>query len=276
MLKTILTKAEYDALPDSIPKAEVYGGKFDDGRVRIDAANVDGWTVEDTAGLRAALSKKSAESSQFDGELKAFRALGMQAHEAADLIAKARQMDKWTPEEKAKESRDAAIRDVESKYKAELKAVQERADALERESDTYVRDAKLVSLLAAHAVDPQKVARLMADQVRKVRRDGQVALEVVDANGNPRISMKPGQSGNMGPEELVDQWRADPANAWLWKPAGISGAGTAGSAGPAASAGGLRRIPESAYKDPVRYEAMKAELAKSGVSMDQVEIVRGQ
>jgi hypothetical protein len=279
-LPSIVTKDDLSKLDEAarghyiqIPAEQAKASKLADGEwYRIDATPVHGWGIEPVASLKAALGAERSNVDSLTSKLKDYEPLGP-ASDAAKLIAKAKNMDDYTPTEQAKAARQAAIDELSAKHEAEMKSLREQVASLDAESDTYVRDGRLISLLSPHAVDPQAVAKLLRDQVKKVRKDGKPALVVVDANGNPRISMKPGHSGDMTEEELIDEWKANPANAWMMKPNGVSGAGTHGSAGPSGARSGS--IPRSVMKNPREYQRMKAELSAQGVDISTVPINEG-
>lgn len=264
-LKAVLTKAEYDALTGDIKKEYI----IKDGIYLLDVTPTeleDGrqFSLDDVKGLKSALSKERQAAKDLKKIVDAFD--GASPDEYKKTLAELETYKNGTTDEKVKAKIDAAVKQVQDKYTAELsnrdKSVSELSSQLEELLVTN-EATKALTELGAGTAAPLLLPHVKS-QVKVVKQDGKHVVQIVGADGAPRISNALGSTAPMTITELITEMKTKP----MYAPA-FPGTGSAGTGGINNGKGGNAPYVLSAAdaKDPQKYRAAKAEAEKAGTQL---------
>lgn len=238
------------AMLDSLDAAdEAVRGHYveKDGKFVLDVATVNGWALEDVKGLKSALSAERKGKRDAVQHLKAFgdydEALdtfepAVDATEYGRMKTQLEKLKDAKPDEKAKAEREAWEKQVLDKHAGELKT----RDGMVTELNAHLQK-HLVLGAAATAIGKHKGdVDLLMPHVRASARlekngKGDYAVKVVGPDGNPLVSQKSGETGDMTIDEYVGTVLKDRFPA-AYEGTGSSGTGAMGETG----AGGKSRI----------------------------------
>lgn len=276
-LKAALTSAEFEALNG--PEKEFYA-ETDSGLCVLDveSVSIDGkvFALEDTAGMRKVMADLKAKNQKKGEQLAMFE--GIDPEEAKAAIAKVKDLgDPENLDDKVKQQVKAIEEQYDTKYRKQVETLKAENARIAAERDKAVEahgQSHLVSearkAFAAHKVlaDWQDV---MLDKVRactRVKPDGQggFRIEVVDADGTPRITNAQNSTDLMGVAELVNEFKASQALAVCFEGSNASGSGAAGQGGRPAM-GGRHVLSQADAADAVKYRAAKERAQKAGAEL---------
>lgn len=215
----------------------------------VEAADHGGRKValEDITGLLNAKSAQQQRADQAEAKLRGFGDLTPDQARAA--IDKAERLSKIDPQSEAAKLAEERIRanaeDYAKKLAAEKTPLEAKlAKALRKVEKTTKGDRLKGALKDAGAVpEAWPLLESYADahiQVKETEDDFEAV--VVDAKGNPRVSMTPGSIEQMGIDEFVRSLRAVFPSCFIGENASGSGSSVHGSANNNGG-GGVRRIP---------------------------------
>jgi len=276
-LKAALTSAEFEALKG--PEKEFYA-EGDSGLyvLSVESTVVGGKTfsLEDVAGLKKAVAELIAKAEKRSKELAAFE--GIDPAEAKAALAKVKELsDPDKLDDKVKQQVKAIEEQYDAKYKKQVEALKadnakitgERDKAIEAHGQSYLV-AEARRAFAAHKVlaDWQDV---MLDKVKactRVKPDGQggFKVEVLDADGTPRITNTQNSTDPMGVAELVSEFKTSQALAVCFEGTNASGSGAASQTGRAAT-GGRHVLSQADAGDAVKYRQAKERAQKAGAQL---------
>lgn len=232
-LKAVLEQAAYDALSDVL-KAEY---KEVNGKFTLDVVSVDGLTLENTKGLKDALTKERGNVNTLREQLKKFEGI-----EDIDELKTAKEKLEALKDATPKDKLEQMLKDREQSIRT---AFGKEKDTLLKERDELTKQLEsiLVDQAATAAIVAQKgKATILLPHVKqqlKVRRldDGRRVTEVVDGNGNPRVGDANGNP--MTVDQLVAEFRTHADFGVAFEASGNSGTGAgAGNKGGSGGSGG--------------------------------------
>jgi hypothetical protein len=254
MLKAVLTKEAFGALDDATKGlyAEsdgLYLLQVEAVTVKVGDANKT-FALEDTTGLRSALSKERSNVEALTSRVKKFESLTEEPQVYLNAVAKVKEFgDFKDADAKAKAQLDAHKATMEATYAAENKKLRDENETLSRAKDSAIRahaesmrDGEARRAFAHHKVLPDW-QDVMLDKVRAVTRvktndDGTFSCEVVDADGMVRLTNKTGSTERMNILELVETFKGSPALAPCFEATNAQGSGATGSS--SNNRGGIR------------------------------------
>lgn len=200
MAKTLkATLKTLDGLSDQ--DKELYVQK--DNLFVLSVESVDGWALENVAGLRSALERERGEHRMTKEKISKFGDLDPDAARAA--LARSEEMQNWSPDKKTQELIEERVSAVKKAHQKELEA--EKASA--QELDKALREQLIDN--ATHTILGGKGSvRLLLPIIKEsafVERDsaGRRVVRIKNpATGNPRASQRSGNGDNlMTLEEFV-------------------------------------------------------------------------
>ncbi len=258
MLSAILKSI--DDLSDDVKKH--YTEK--DGKFYLDVGAVDGYTLENTEGLRSALSKERESVSKLEKDLKAFD--GFDVTKTRDALKELEELKASNPDEKIQKLVDAKIAEVKE---AHGKTVAEKNEAIVKLTQQYADQrlsADINEALSKHTL-VNNGAELLMPHIRgqvqlKENSSGQLAPAVIDSKGQVRVSLKPDNHDNMSVGELLDVMAKDSKFAVFFKGDGARGSGGAASNNANAAGEGLKSLDDKLHDmslDDVVDRGMKAQ-----------------
>ena len=260
-----LTKEQYDALPAKveIDKASAY--QLQDGEYV---------PMTDAIGKTFRALEEERQSRKTDaGELAGWKALGLSAAEAKKMVAKAKEMDKWTPEDKVREQIESFREQLTAAHGEEKKAIAAKLELRESQLRRMLRDGGLAQAIGDKG-NQKLLIPALRDRLTEVEdeRTGELVMRVLGPDGKtPRLSMKnPGQY--MGADELVDEMRADKDWAPAFNGHGAQGAGSQGSRGVPSPAGAITLRAEDIRTKPIP-PAVFEQMQKQGLSPKDVQVI---
>jgi len=229
-------KAFY-ATQDEVPEAlrEYYVEK--DGKFMLDAEG-----VEDVTGLKTALGKERTDRRAAEAALKTYQeAVGTDPVKAKEGLTRLAELSNFDPTKEAEKIAETKMRTREAqlieKHQQALNDVTSKsARVMKQLQKVLVDNAALTAITEAKGA-PELLLPIVRDKVR-LREDGeQFFVEVLDAQGNPRIGDT--QGSPMTIPQLIAELKASPTYGRAFEPSGASGSGApaSGGAGSSAAAG---------------------------------------
>lgn len=226
-----------------------------------DITPVDGFGLENVAGLKSALGTERERATNFERMVKGFgdytpEKIRSLSEELSTLKGANKDVDSQV-EARLK----TAVSDIEKKYNGEKERMTVRETALL----TNLRDAMIVQQaraeLAQHALDKEAVQVLLPHALEELdlrEEDGRFNVVVRGKDGTPRISQKMGDNSRMTVTEYVaDVMRNDARFKRLFKGTSSSGGGTPPNETDAGRVGGVIQISETDAKDVGKYRAAR-------------------
>lgn len=191
------------------------------------------FALEDVGGLKTTLATLRQENSDHVARNKAFEGLDPAA--ARKAIADVDKMKDWSDDEKVRRQIAAQVEQVEKKHKEQL----DPALALVAKRTTQVDNLLGIQMaracLKAAEVKDKGLDLLLPNVAARIKAkdgpDGDRVAVVVDANGNPQVTNRPGSHDPMTVEELVASFKKE-------YPDQFKGSGATGSGAPGMGSGG--------------------------------------
>lgn len=168
---------------DSIPEAARSFYAKDGEKYRLD---LDGY--EDPTNLKSALEKERKASRDAVAMTKAWKDLGKSPEEITEMLAAHAQAerDKLT---KAGEW-DKLRGQMTEQHQTELAKREETAKALRGQLERHLVDAAGTAAIAAAKGSAELLLPHVKAKVKVIEENGEYAVRVVDAQGNPRVNAK--------------------------------------------------------------------------------------
>jgi len=216
-----------------------YGQPDEQGWRTLVVQPTNGLSLDKNEDLKKALSSERGARSEKEKALNTYvddEGKPLDPARARSAMKKAKEMDSWTPSDKAREQLEAMKVQLEEKHGAEAKTLQEKIAKMEKGLHKAVKVAALNSAIAkAKGRAPLLVPALerMVD-VREDPHTGEFRAVVLDESGNERMSLRTGSREAMSVEEFVESFKSNPD----YQPA-FDGTGTSGSGGVTPGAGGV-------------------------------------
>lgn len=275
--KAVVTAEEHKALPEA--QRGFY--KEQDGQWWLDVEPVGTIGLVDHGALKTALSKERASKETAEKALKRFE--GMDPEKVRDMERRLAEFADSDPDKKLAAHKKQFEEQLTAKLKGEQDAVfkkaREEGEALTKEREALTRqlDEALVGNALNKAITAHKgTVELLEFPLRQYVRmkrmdDGKHVIRIVDADGQERLSPKPGRNDPMTVDELVEEFKGKSAYARAFEGSGASGSGATGGNGAAGSGNGRFTMKESEVKANVRaYDALVVEARKAGQSVQLV------
>lgn len=232
-LLAIIAKEAHEALHEEVQKE--YKEQAD-GKFVLEVTSVDGFALEDITGLQSALGAERKKAKDAVDALKVFEDLDPEV--ARTAIAKVGEMADWTPEQKVQEQ----IEHVKSQLVAEHTKAVDKKDGKIASLESQLNDLLIVAKATTVISEKYEGASIkglmphirMATQM-KTAENGDLSVEVIDGNGNPRVA---GVTGDpMSIAQLVDEFSQSPHLKGLFPGSGANGSGATGEPGGGAPPG---------------------------------------
>jgi hypothetical protein len=203
---------------DSVPEAlrEHYTKQKDGGYV-LDASAGGGYSIEKVAGLKSALSAARAEAKDATSKLAAFT---QDDGEMLDADTARAAIDKLAAlgsdadvESKVAAAVQAQVDALGKKHGKELAARDDRVAGLTTQISKHILDDALTSALIdttdgrTPAIQPKVLAAALRERLQVTESEGKWEVQVLDEDGNRRISPAAGSDDWMAVSELVDEGR---------------------------------------------------------------------
>lgn len=228
-------KAELDALPEA--DRDSYEEQSD-GSYVLATEPVDGYVLENVDGLRSALSSERAAKKAAEERARAFE--GLDPKETRSLKKKLDEMQAdYTPGEKVAELLNSRERQIRDEMKAALDAAAQTNGSYEKEIERLLIESEATRILAGKDGKPVGSAKLLMPHIKAATRvekaNGKFVRKVIGEDGNPLVTRRTGQHGDMDLEEFVlDVMRKDPelGKSFYGAPASGSGSGQPGNQQP--------------------------------------------
>jgi hypothetical protein len=155
-----------------------------------------------------------------------------------------------------------------SKHAQEIEALSNQLKGTERHIQELMVDSAATTALTkaqAKAKHMRLLGREIRERVALTKNDsGGYDVNVVDENGDIRITSKPGSTAKMSIEELAAEMRDLDEFSPLFEPDGKSGGGATGSTG---GGGGAFTFSREELRDPATYRKAHEEAAKAGAEI---------
>jgi hypothetical protein len=225
-LKARLTQEEFKGLAEPLAKEYVQrDGAYvlDVSPAKYSDANGKEITIalEDVTGLKNALSMERSNVGELTQKLKAFERI-TDPDAALAALAKIKEWGEAGPDDKVKKQLDAAKEHLEQRFRGEITTLTTRLTTEQKEKEQLIEDTKRLVMDNAASTELTKtdvlpealetMVREIRDQCRakRVMVDGKVvySVEVIDRNGNVRITNRSNSTDPMGLDELVKEMKA--------------------------------------------------------------------
>lgn len=271
-LKAIANKEEFSSLGENIQVH--YSPDTDNPDVfRLSVTPSDGIELSNVSGLKTALQKERGQVSTLKSSLSSFD--GFNAEEARTAISELEILKK---DGGGNKTRDEVRTELDASYKTKFDADR---DVLTKKFslDIDVKDKKISSLsrqLEKHLIDNSAVSaineaggatELLVPIIRSntavvTLENGNLAIRVIDENGQERMSPKAGSSDPMTINEYVSELKNDSKFARAFSASKHSGSGATG--GGDIETSNAIVLSQEAAKDPVKYRSAREKALKQG------------
>lgn len=221
-----------------------------ESRYVLDVEPVEGYALENVAGLKGALVKERENVAEAGKRLDAFRDLD--PVKARDALAKVDAMKSWTPDDKVREQIEARTREMAVKHDHEVASLKTSNAQLRAGYEKVTVEHALVQAATRHQfMVPAIAARLFRDQVAL---DANLQPVVLGADGKARQTVNnDGAVRSVTIDEFVAEQAKNPDYAPL-----IQGNGATGTRG----AGGNHISQQAApQREIIREEVAMGRLA---------------
>lgn len=228
-MKALITQEEFNGLNEALQAEYVNGGEgVPDGMFQAKIETVNGWALEDVAGLKNTLSAVRTERNTFKATVD-----GLDGLDVADARKKIAQLDELlskNPEGKAKAEIEAAKAQLIEKHAGELDEVNKALAARDKEVHDLVVVADATAALSKHGGNVQLMLPHVVSQIKVARNEeGRPVSRVKDNAGGDRVSMRQGNNGPMDVDELVGEiMKSDDQYKAGFEGSGASGTGSTG------------------------------------------------
>lgn len=250
-----------------------------DGRFILDVQPVEGFALEDVTNLKKTVKKEREDRQEAQRLLKSYD--GLDAEEAAKAIAKLAELGDLNDldlDKKVKDQVAAHEHQLQTKFDAEKKKYTEKTmaelEALRNEQSlmtTQLKEqmvrAEGARAIAAHKGSAALLLPVVESRARMVKdpETGRYKTQILDANGEPRMTMKSGSHDEMGIEEFVGEvLKVDENYARAFDGTSSSGGGASGSDAGGGGGTGPYRITQEEARDQQKYRAAKDAATKAG------------
>jgi len=180
--------------------------KETDGGYLLDITGTEGFSLENTAALKDALSKERGIRDKFEKQAKELKSQLTMATQSVEEVA-----------QKAADKQAAELSTQLDAFKKSLQEKEAQIDKLTRHTavvNALVKAGGSVGLLTPH---------VLANTRTVSKDDGTYAVEVVDAEGNTRFNS---QGNALSVEELVSEMRSTEEYGLAFAPTNNSGSGS--------------------------------------------------
>lgn len=240
-----------DGLSDPI-KAEYK--QREDGKYVLDVTPVGTVALEDIGGLKSTIQTLRTETGNLKTTLKKFEGIDPEA--AASALSKLKEWGDMDPDKKAADLLKVKETQLTTKFKdLETKLSTER-DAAIKQLDHHLRVAALTQEIAKKKGNAELLLPHVLAQTKLRSTDKGHIVEVIDAEGNSRISPVGNSTDPMTIQQLIEEMGTKFPSAF--EASGATGGGsTGGGKPPVKSAAGVRTMT-------------RAEFAASGATLEDV------
>lgn len=219
------------AITEEVPEGlEGFYTQREDGKYQLQVEPVDGYSLEDVGGLKSALGKEREARSKFE---KIAESLGdLTPEQARDAIAELERLREIDPSKEAdrlaQEKVEHLRKSLQTQFTSELSERDKRIASLTQTVDERVRKQEALSTLSELGGNHDLLMPHILGATRTVEKDGKYLVEVVDADGNPRIG---NDGNNLTLKAFVAEMRNNESFAPAFKGSGNSGSGKFPSGG---------------------------------------------
>lgn len=227
-LKAILDKL--DGLSEDIKKEYKAGTGDMAGKFLLDVTPVSDFALENVKGLKTALSSERTSRETLERQVSAFK--DIDPDKARDAIKKVGEMKDWKPDDKVREQIEAIKTQLVEKHKGEITGKDTNIATLTKqlEMNMIIAAGSQAVVSNGGTKDAPKVLSPHIERSTRMRQvDGQFIVDVVDSDGNVRISPTAGSTSPMTINELVLEMKDTDAFAPMFAGSGASGSGASGS-----------------------------------------------
>jgi len=236
-----------EAVPETVRSLYVQNGD----KFKLDVSG-----IEDTTGLKSALDKERKAAKEAASQAAAWSKLGKspeeiqalvdaQAQAEAEKLTKAGEWDKLRAQ-------------MNEKHQQELAAVNGKVTAKDQALSKYLVDAAATSAIASAKGVPELLLPHVRGAVKVIEDNGEYAVRVVDASGNPRVN---GKGEFLTISDLVIEMKQSEVLGRAFEGSGATGSGASGTQGK----GGAKTISRADFDALSPNE--RANVLKTGVKI---------
>ena len=238
-----MLKAVYETTDEIPENLREYYAESDAGGYILSVSDESGYALENVQGLKSTLGKLKDRATKAEEGLKQYSAIGRSPQELAEALQQLESLRITQGEESEAISRmkaelDNVKRSARENIEQATAPIQSLADARMEQIKDLLIDSQLQNAIIEAGGNPRLLMPILKNEVRaRTDEDGKVIVEIVDADGTPRVKGK--DLAPMGFSDLVAERRNDPDLAVAFKANGHSGGGTTPDS--TARQGGARR-----------------------------------
>ena len=225
MLKPIYETA--DQIPENLKE---YYTDNEDGGFILSVTPDGGYALENINGLKSTLGKLKERAATAETGLKQYSSLGLSAADVAEAVEELNSLKMSQGEEseaiqRMKQELENIKRSARENTEKAVAPVQTLADSRMEQIKELLIDSKLQTAIVNAGGNPRLLMPILKNEVNaKTDENGKVIVEIVDADGTPRVTGK--DLTPMGFDELVAERKNDAELAVAFKANGQSGGGT--------------------------------------------------
>lgn len=273
-MKAIVSTDEFEAL-DAMLKAEYTAITGRAGFHQLDVSPVEGMTLANVTKLQTALQGERSSVKSLKEAAKTFDGIdAVKAREALTFFTEFQ--DGNFPDEaqarldafkkQVEEQATKRITTLESKYKTDLSAMTGKYDTTRKQFfETAVTSAAQRAIAANKGSEPLLLPVIRSSVRMTEGDDGKLTIEVLGADGQPRLSPQGGTTALMTIDELVEEFKGDEQFGRAFDGTKSSGSGAQNGA---RQSSGAFVISSADARNPQAYRAAKADAEKAGGTLE--------
>ena len=218
-------KAKINSLSDVPEDAqELYRPLPNDGGFVLDVIESDGFALENISGLRNTLQSQKRDLQSFKDQMSAFE--GVDANTLRSDLRELQRLRELDPKELAKDQVQQAIDAERKKFEGLIGNLEGKVAGKDTVISGLLVDTHAQQALAEAGGSAKLLLPHIKSQCKVVEMDnGQMGVQVMDHNGNPRIAIENGQTRDFTISDLINEMRHDDVFAVGFQARGKSGTG---------------------------------------------------
>lgn len=209
-----VSKEEYAGLSEGIRSLYKENG---------DGYALDANGIDDAEAIKGALHKERDERSSLEKMLKSWNAIGKKPEEIAEILKKADEEEQNRLKNAGKY--DEMLKQVNAKHDAQIAELNKRIEQYREDKEVSLIDQAATRAIAEEKGSIKLLLPLIKLHTKLVNFDGRDVVEILDANGSPRVNA---QGNYMSIAEWVREMKKDPDLQSAFAASGNKGSGAPG------------------------------------------------
>lgn len=264
MLKAKLSEEEFGQLSSGLEEHYKAG---EDGDYVLQVTSVDGFGLDDTAGLKKVLNEVKDERARLRVEVRGYKEKleDVDVDELLGAHEKVKSMQDWTPDDKVRDRIAEETKKLQQKLDKQTNTASEREKFLLKHLHTAMIESEAITAIKEHEGSIPLLLPHLVGKAKLVEADEGFNVKIVGKDGIALPSNKQGEHGDMGFMEYVgDVMKNDEHFAVAFSGTDASGSSTGSTDSSTGRKTGAVTGTAQDFLDPKKYRAAKKAAEDSG------------